>query len=123
MAGHDGIDPGIDGGPKRDPVGSFQVGGGRVHHRQPIVGVDRAPAVPGKVFGAGQHPGLVGPGNPGADLLGHLGRVGAEGASLDDRVVGHRVEIGDRPQEPIDADRPGLGTSQLTGGSGRAESA
>src|SRR6266550_2503854 len=72
----------------------------------------------GIVLGAPQHAVLLGAADPHGRLLAHPHRVGAEGARLDDRVLGLEIEIAHGGERPIDPDRARFGRGDHPTGAG-----
>ena len=70
--------------------------------------VDLRPSMPGKVLGAGERAGVLAALDPAPHEGGDPIRIRAEGAGLDDGVLRQHIEIGDRGENPIDADGPRL---------------
>ncbi len=60
--------------------------------------------MPRKVLGAGERARRLAPLDPAPHQAGHPVRIVAEGAGLHDGIVGQQVEVGDRREDPVDAD-------------------
>ena len=111
-----GIHAGIDGGLERHQFEAFEpfpVGGdgGQVHVR-----VHGGVAVPREMFGGGQREVLlvgVRPFDEGPDVRRDVVRILAEGADVDDRIIGIVVDVGDRVKDPLDAQRARLARGDL----------
>ena len=109
VRGHDGIHARFDGRAKRRQFQAFQafaigVDGGQVHVR-----IDGCVAVARKMFGGGQHEiALVGmcAFNEGLHVRGHILRILAKRADVDDGVVGIVVDVGHRVVDPVNAQCP-----------------
>ena len=115
-------DPGLDRGRERHQLA------GRAASRRSAstVGSSRwlswaVSPCPGKCLAQAATPGLLEPVDPGGDVRGDPGRVGAEAAGADDRVVRVAVDVGDRAEVEVDADRGQLGADRRdrSRGSGR----
>src|SRR5919205_414467 len=76
--------------------------------RKADVRVYRRVAVAGEMFGGRERAALARAADGRRDELGHAPRVFAEGADVDDGVVGVVVEVGDGAEQPVDAEGAGL---------------
>ena len=108
MTSHDGLDAALDGTPVHGAKGRlplFQVE--RIHRGQHML-VARIEALAWPVLGGGRQAGGLHHVDVHGAHAGHTLRRGPKGACAHDRAAEVRIDVNDRREGPVDADRTGL---------------
>ena len=118
MPRHDGADAGGNGGAEGSEFDRVQPGAPHGDHRQTEVAVSGGITVAGKMLGGAESAVFFAAAHEGGHHRGHLLGVFAEGADVDDGVLGIVVDVGHRRQHPVHAQCAGFDGGGATQGFG-----